>query len=191
MNGVKREIEELVGRRINYLTIIGDAPKRGRTRYVTVQCDCGKIQESSLSCVLGSKFKSCKKCGSARLGAYGESIISQGYFGNLRKGAKARSIDFDITKEEAQKLLAAQDCRCAYSGKSIKLATSERSKNATGSIDRKDSTAGYTPGNIQWVNKNINKMKMDFSENDFLYMIKTIYENRHLQDAIIESSILN
>jgi len=38
----------------------------------------------------------------------------------------------------------------------------------TASVDRIDSSIGYVMGNIQWVHKDINKMKSDFSQELFI-----------------------
>lgn len=39
---------------------------------------------------------------------------------------------------------------------------------STASLDRKDSTKGYVPGNTQWVHLVINDMKSDFSQQEFV-----------------------
>lgn len=38
----------------------------------------------------------------------------------------------------------------------------------TASVDRIDSTKGYTPDNVQWVDKRINFMKQHFSQVEFV-----------------------
>ena len=54
----------------------------------------------------------------------------------------------------------------------------ERSKNRTASLDRIDSNKGYTIDNVQWVHKDINKMKMDLEEDVFIDNCKLIIENK-------------
>ena len=44
------------------------------------------------------------------------------------------------------------------------------------SIDRIDSSKGYTEDNVQWVHKNVNNMKMQTSHQDFLNWCKLITE---------------
>lgn len=36
------------------------------------------------------------------------------------------------------------------------------------SLDRKDSSVGYTKNNIQWVHKAINRLKTDFNQKKFI-----------------------
>lgn len=39
----------------------------------------------------------------------------------------------------------------------------------TGSLDRKDSSKGYSIDNIQWVHKRVNFLKRDYSEEELIY----------------------
>lgn len=44
----------------------------------------------------------------------------------------------------------------------------------TASLDRIDSTKGYTLDNIQWVHKHINVMKMDLDQEYFIKLCKLV-----------------
>lgn len=68
-----------------------------------------------------------------------------------------------------------QKNRCAYTGKKLKWVYDTPYK---ASIDRIDSSKGYTVDNIQLVAKIVNQAKNDLDEKDFLDMIKFIYEER-------------
>ena len=50
----------------------------------------------------------------------------------------------------------------------------KRKSDGTASLDRIDSSKGYIEGNIQWVHKDINRMKGDSSDNDFIKLCKII-----------------
>ena len=50
----------------------------------------------------------------------------------------------------------------------------------TASLDRIDSTKGYVPGNIQWVHKDINRIKNKFSMDELLSYVKKIAINYEL-----------
>ena len=56
----------------------------------------------------------------------------------------------------------------------IAFSKSSKDKTATASLDRIDSTKGYIDGNIQWVHKRINTMKMDMSQKDFIDFCKQV-----------------
>ena len=52
----------------------------------------------------------------------------------------------------------------------------ENSKYTSASLDRIDSSKGYIEGNVQWVHKDINKIKTDMSDNKFIEWCKLIAE---------------
>jgi len=57
----------------------------------------------------------------------------------------------------------------------VKVSKSQsKQKLRTASLDRIDSTKNYTIDNIQWVHKDVNKMKMDFSQEYFIEMCRLV-----------------
>lgn len=46
----------------------------------------------------------------------------------------------------------------------------------TASLDRIDSSKGYIPGNVQWVHKDVNKMKLALSEKRLLELCTLIVQ---------------
>jgi hypothetical protein len=48
----------------------------------------------------------------------------------------------------------------------------------TASLDRIDSSKGYFKGNVQWIHKDLNVMKMDLTEEKFIDYCKLVYENK-------------
>ena len=46
--------------------------------------------------------------------------------------------------------------------------------DTTASVDRIDSSGGYVESNVQWVHKDVNKMKMDIPQNQFIEYCKII-----------------
>jgi len=49
-------------------------------------------------------------------------------------------------------------------------------KSKTASLDRIDNNLGYTINNIQWVHKDINRIKREYDQNVFLTYVKYIYD---------------
>ncbi len=121
----------------------------------------------------------------------GTRDISGGYFIGTKHGAESRGIGFSITIEDMQRQFDLQDRRCALSG--IKIEAYEDDDSArTASLDRIDSSKGYTSDNIQWVHKDINRMKNDLDQSNFITKCKAItnkqrQEERSLLD--LESGI--
>ena len=84
-----------------------------------------------------------------------------------------RFIKNNLTENELLNLFIKQNGRCAISN--LEISFNGRYKNETAaSLDRIDSNFGYTMNNIQWVNKNINKMKLNTNQKDFIFLCKKI-----------------
>lgn len=108
----------------------------------------------------------------------GCGAISQTYFCNLRKDAKRRGIPCELTIEDLRDVFEQQEGKCALSG--LLLTTlGLRCKGVsyskgTASVDRKDSSRGYSRDNIQWVHKDINFMKRTMSDAKFVEMCRLV-----------------
>lgn len=85
----------------------------------------------------------------------------------MRSNAAKRGIVFDVTKDDAYTLFVQQGKRCALTGTPIDLPDTNSGKG-TASLDRIDSTLGYTLGNIQWVHRDINMMKGSLTQDAFV-----------------------
>lgn len=107
--------------------------------------------------------------------------ISGTYFSGIKKSAKERSIEFNITIEFIWDLLIKQNKKCALSGVDIDMYPYNYKmidkKGITASLDRIDSSKGYFEDNVQWVHKTINHMKMALPQNEFIEWCKLISEN--------------
>jgi len=83
-------------------------------------------------------------------------------------------------KEYLWNLYLQQNKRCALSGVDINLSDPANSIVDTASIDRIDITKGYIRGNVQWIHKTVNRMKVDMSEDEFMKWINLIYHNKNI-----------
>lgn len=111
--------------------------------------------------------------------------ISDYYLSTTRNGAIKRDLEFDITKQYLQILLEKQNYQCALTGLDINtsLQTCKKHpdyKEQTASLDRIDSSKGYIKGNIQWIHKDINKLKLDYDEIDIKFICRSITEYQQL-----------
>jgi len=102
--------------------------------------------------------------------------ISGSYFYSLQRGAKTRGLDFTITIEYLWDLFQKQNGRCVFSGENLFFSDARKSHNGTASLDRKDPKKGYCQENLQWVSQDINYMKQQMNNEDFLNLIKKIYK---------------
>lgn len=110
----------------------------------------------------------------------GHGEISGAYWCSIRSRAPGRNLDFSITIEEAWEVFLKQNRKCVYSGLELIFATKivfPARTEQTASIDRIDSDKGYIPNNIQWVHKDVNKMKQFFTDERFKELCLLIGRN--------------
>lgn len=164
------------GQIIGTLTILSDSPVKFGHRYTyRVKCNnCGR--EYNKDAYNLKKEQGCKCIWKENNTTFsGYKVISGSYFSSIKAGAKARNIKFDLTIEEVWNQLEHQDFRCALSGVQIYRSALTKDKwSNTASLDRKLSDEGYNVHNIQWVHKDVNKMKNSYSDSYFVNMCKTI-----------------
>jgi len=56
----------------------------------------------------------------------------------------------------------------------VKHKVNQKYTTRTASLDRIDSSKGYTPDNTQWLHKRVNKSKMEFDQKDFITMCRAV-----------------
>lgn len=173
-----RKILNNVGKKIFNLTIKEYAgiklDKRGmKANYFLCQCICGKECLVRIDQILNENESCIKKsCGCRGRKIYhNEYDFCVAYFKTILLGARTRSLEVEIDEKFIYDLLKKQNYKCAISGEKIIM---DIRKNKTASLDRKDSSQGYTKDNIQWVHKDINKMKQDFTDKYFIEMCKKV-----------------
>lgn len=169
-----------VGERFGYWIIKNhEFIRQPHKTLVNVKCDCGTEKAVAVWTLVANKSRSCSKCSYVKaFKGYGEISIT--YYNALRSAALRRKHSFHISIEHIWDLFLQQERRCAISGCPLILTNSNHLRDQTASLDRIDSKQGYVEGNLQWVHKDINKMKMDLQEEDFFRMVKQIYEHKQL-----------
>jgi len=167
--------------KINNFTILEIKHQRKGSK-IKAQCICGNIWTGPANCIVSGHIKSCGCQSSIRTSIrcwQGTKDISRSYFGHVGLHAKKRNLEFNITLEYLQELLEQQNYKCNLTGLIIKC-TRNRNKNRstyeeqTASLDRIDSSIGYIEGNVQWVHKDVNKMKQNLPEKRFIKLCKLI-----------------
>lgn len=98
----------------------------------------------------------------------------------IQYGAKIRNLDFDVTIEYIWEIFELQKGICPLSGRNIFIDPTLGSLNKNGyqrntaSLDRIDSSKGYIKGNVQWVHKDVNKLKSNWDQNYFIDLCNEI-----------------
>lgn len=142
-------------------------------------------------------FNFMKKCGIPRRLAHDSELrrvntkkarwkgcgeLSGAYWYALRFGANTRKIPFKISIEYAWELFQKQNCKCALSGVElgfwIKNNTNEDKRVQTASLDRIDPKLGYVEGNVQWIHKELNRMKMKNQQYEFINWCKLVTQHQ-------------
>lgn len=100
----------------------------------------------------------------------------------ILNGATQRGLAVEITREYALHLLQSQGFRCAISGLPIGfrgdgLQPVGRKVSGTASLDRIDSGRPYTPGNVWWVHRDINRMKWNLPLSRFVELCELVSRN--------------
>ncbi len=98
-----------------------------------------------------------------------DNIVRYRYI-SARNRASKKGWEFTITESFIEELLIRQNHQCAYSG----IAFTENGTPHSWSIDRIDSSKGYTIDNIALVSSTVNAMKNDMSYDDMVDICKKI-----------------
>lgn len=177
--------KDLTNKRFTHLTALYiDKSKTNRTFWIC-KCDCGNVKSVATKHLTGNYIKSCgcKQSLKRKLSNSwkGYEEISGRQWSRAKSGAVERNFEFNISMEYAWNMFLKQNRKCALSGVELKFGIygiyhGEIDGNA--SLDRIDSSKGYIEGNIQWVHKKVNTMKMNMSEPEFINWCKLITENK-------------
>lgn len=170
-----------IGLRVGILTIIDIKRINNRNIYI-LKCDCGnnitKNSSSFRSNISCGCLKNNKKSGKDSPNFRGYEEIHAHYWGSIVRGAKLRKLDFSITIKDAWNIYLKQDRKCALTKMDISFSKSIKdAKDTSASLDRIDSSKGYTIDNVQWVHKKINIMKMNLSQDEFINLCKKVSIN--------------
>ena len=179
--------EQYIGQTFNHLTlleILSEKHEKRRQYLGRFKCHlCNREDYKTLPYdVLANKTKTCgcnksyyQKTGSDNKGYTGYEEISGNRWCQHRLRAEKHSREFTVTIQEAWEIFLTQNRKCAISGQPIFFGKTNAEK-PTASLDRIDSSVGYLKDNVQWVHKDINIMKNDKSQKDFIDMCKMITE---------------
>jgi hypothetical protein len=165
------------------VVIASNGTKKG-IQYWLCKCQCGNTTIVRHSHLTGQSIRS---CGCSHFYTnnnhphwIGHEEISGTFFTNLKRSAKKRKLKFKLTIEYIWNLFIEQDRKCKYTKKTIKFNKTLKDREGTASLDRIDSSKGYIEGNVQWVHKDVNIMKWDFNESDFLNWCNEITKNNKI-----------
>lgn len=159
-------------------------PYRNRFNWrVKIKCDCGCEQNVECLYWRQGRYKMCRDCqliGSNNYAWNGCGEISGEMFSTIRRNAQTRKIRYSVSKRYLWDLFIKQSRKCALSGMLLTFSRSnpERTMGTTASLDRIDSSRGYVDGNVQWIHKDINRMKNHYKEDYFIRLCGMVHKNK-------------
>jgi len=159
----------------NKLTFIKEAGSKNGNKLWLCTCSCGKETVARATRIRSGKTKSC--------GCFISESNKVNYYSLYRRAksaAKSRNISFSLTVDQFIKLISAN---CYYCNKEPEKTLYRRDKNKTPiakymGIDRLDNDKGYLADNCVTCCSRCNTAKLDSNLEDFLEMIRKIYNFR-------------
>jgi hypothetical protein len=166
-------MSNLVWQKFGRLTILEKCkkpPKYYRSKWLC-ECECGLRREVYEQNLISGKTLSCG-CLNYDILWKGHGEISGNYWHRLELDAKRRELFWDLNIEYGWEIFLKQEKKCVLSGVELRFGTKylnyKYKQDQTASLDRIDPSGAYTVGNVQWVHKNINVMKMSMKEDEFI-----------------------
>lgn len=188
------KLMDLTGQRFGSLVVLGKGPRGSGTRF-WVRCDCGAELLQFSHNIRQRQRAGCSVCRKvskqAATAEYRQKVqarlerieteICGTYFNTIGRKRKPgqKQVIVDISYDFIVELFAQQGGKCALTGQILLPPTrpNMRTGNCTASLDRIDPTLGYIAGNVQWVHKDVNRMKNIFPQEYYIYMCAKIAAN--------------
>ncbi len=185
---IRRDLTRRTFGRLTVLECVPELEQQGDKSKWRCRCECGNETVVDITSLGNGATRSCgclliEMAGRRSRRYVGGKYVSGLYWSSIRSGAKVRCIEFSLTITEIDELWAKQSGRCALTG--LELVMPERyvenSDVGTASLDRIDSKKGYVTGNVQWVHKDVNRMKHAFPTERFLELCRAVvsYESKN------------
>lgn len=142
---------------------------RGKPRLVYIcECECGRVSYVDRTDLKNDKSIMCVTCYHERRTINDGTVYA---WRTIETNAQKRNIPLLITKVQAFDILNKQGYRDALTSQSICIAKTNaeyRCGYNTASLDRIDSSGIYVIHNIQWLHKDIHRMKGILSQESFI-----------------------
>ena len=100
-----------------------------------------------------------------------KDVLRYSFVKKYQANAILRDIKWNVTFEYLAYLLIEQDFKCALTDWDIDAMKVQKN---TASLDRIDSSKGYTEGNVHWVHKMVNMSKQSYTQEEFIDMCKAV-----------------
>ncbi len=171
---------DLTNKKFGKLTVINRETSYKKRTYWNCKCDCGNEKKVDASHLRSGHTESCGcswySHGKDNVSWKGHGEIPKSLYNRINNNAKIRGIIVEVSLKDLWDLFLKQNRKCALSDLPLDFTYGRQNRRhkGTASLDRIDSTKGYVKGNVQWLHKDINFMKQDYSNDYFLSMCQRI-----------------
>ena len=180
--GIRSSIKLNIGDKFGHWTVISKPISRNRYLYYQVQCDCGTIEWKRPGTIQNPESNACIHCSRKRKtkeiklrnGMVGELSVTK--FSKIKRAAKERNLEFNVTMFYLWNLFLKQNKTCALTGDVL-----ENIDKA--SLDRIDSSKGYIEGNVQWTTSIANICKYTLTMEEFVCLCNKIVNHANQQPS--------
>jgi len=184
---LKSRLIDITGQTFGKWTVLKRVASHNRKTFYLCKCQCERETEKEIS---GRSLKEGKSlsCGcwvKDKVVAYGDQFSFNDLYLGYKSSAKARNLEFDISKELFKKITSSN---CFYCN-TIPVLEHKRKDFQNrfykfNGVDRRDNNKGYVEYNIVPCCKNCNKAKQGMPEKEFLNWAEKIYQHL-LKEGII------
>ena len=158
-----------VGQRFHDLVVIRQYSTKKHLRFVC-KCDCGNTTDIRKESLIGPRAQN-KSCGCRQYTSKRGQHDPRGYLlGRARTRCEQSGMDFTITKED----IIVPDL-CPLLG--IPIIPKAKDRHHSPSLDRKDSSKGYTPDNIWVISTRANTLKNSAHSDELLLLATKLKEH--------------
>jgi hypothetical protein len=190
----RKNLEHLVGTLYGVILINSVEMKKGRAHLRVVCTNCENEYEIPPHVLFDKRKepnKGCKRCIPKNLQDYSNRMLSASdiqiniVYSNYKSKCKTKDWEFTLSKEEFKDIILSNCHYCNAVPNNIRLDRAKLRKGIglsclTNGIDRKDSEKGYIYGNVLPCCEDCNKAKRNLDYDQFINLIRDIYENLKL-----------
>lgn len=174
---LKSKTKNLINQKFDKWEVVEFYGYVNRNAFWLCKCKCGLVKPVKAQYLLSHTSKGCSACGNPRANI---KDIPPKIWNYIVKRAARKNYKFEVSKEFAYELFLKQNRKCALTGVELYIpvnASEYLERKGTASLDRIDSSKGYLPNNIQWIHKDVNRMKNIFPQDYFIQICNLIAKN--------------
>lgn len=180
--------EDMIGKKYHMLIVISidkikkNDKKRNIRRYANCICDCGNNKTLRADDVKSGRAVSCGCHSKNRWNIVGDKNpawkgtgkLSATKFSEIKRQARGRKKEFDISIEYLWDLFLEQDRQCALTNLPLDFGRNGHRNETSASLDRIDNDKGYLEGNVRWVLKDINMIRGSYDTDYFIKLCHAV-----------------